>query len=456
MKAPRMSRVLLALHATTPRHPQAPGAPFRRTWSRVLCRKHQVMKAPRMLRVLLALHATTPRRPRAPCAPFRRTWSRVLCRKHQVMKAPRMSQVLLTLHATTPHRPRAPGAPFRRTWSRVLCRKHQVMKALRMSRVLLALHATTPRRPQAPGAPFRRTWSRVLCRKHQVMKAPRMSRVLLALHATTPRRPRAPGAPFRRTWSRVLCRKHQVMKAPRMSRVLLALHATTPRRPRAPGEKGRPIGGKGGLTQALIKKLTNYYGKALHDHDNVEDMQKAVMATFYHVTSTDERPRHELCPQGPQSWCQHQAAEAEGKPLPSYKYQLARHVTDALLPVYRRLSDVQLLSRCLGKKTQNAAESLHSVIWSLLPKDKNASLTATETALNEAVCKFNAGTRRAYTEYCSTLGLQTGQHALRRAAEKDALQKRKAAKALQSRGKASKKPSVKKDTKDYTPVPFDE
>ncbi|XP_077500388.1 uncharacterized protein LOC144111119 [Amblyomma americanum] len=122
-------------------------------------------------------------------------------------------------------------------------------------------------------------------------------------------------------------------------------------------KKGRPIGGKGGLTQALIKKLTNYYGKALHDHDNVEDMQKAVMATFYHVTSTDERPRHKLCPQGPQSWCQHQAAEAEGKPLPSHKYQLARHVTDALLPVYRRLSDVQLLSRCLGKKTQNAAES---------------------------------------------------------------------------------------------------
>ncbi|XP_077488230.1 uncharacterized protein LOC144099059 [Amblyomma americanum] len=195
----------------------------------------------------------------------------------------------------------------------------------------------------------------------------------------------------------------------------------------------KSLRGKGRLTKALIDKLTDYYGWALRNNSNdVAAMQRAVMASYYHVTSTEEEPRHDFCPEGPQSWCQHQAAEAEGKPLPSHKYQLARHVTDALLPVYRRLSDVQLLSRCLGKKTQNAAESLHSVIWSLLPKDRNASLTATETALNEAVCKFNAGTRRAYTEYCSTLGLQTGQHALRRAAEKDALRKRKAAKALQS------------------------
>lgn len=220
------------------------------------------------------------------------------------------------------------------------------------------------------------------------------------------------------------------------------------------GKKGQPLGGKGGLTQDLIKKLTTYYGMALRDNEKLEDMQNAVMATFHHVTSTDDHPCHDLCPEGPQSWCRQRAAEAEGKPPPPHKRQLAKHVADALLPVYQRLSDVQLLTRCVGKKTQNAAESLHSVIWSLLPKDENASLIATETALNEAVCKYNAGTRRAYAEYCCTLGLKTGPHALRRAAEKDALRKRKAAKALQLKGKTSKKPHVQKDTKDYNPGAF--
>lgn len=45
-------------------------------------------------------------------------------------------------------------------------------------------------------------------------------------------------------------------------------------------KKGEPLGGRGGLTQELIKKLTSYYGLALRKHTSVPDMQRAVMATF--------------------------------------------------------------------------------------------------------------------------------------------------------------------------------
>ncbi|KAH7984679.1 hypothetical protein HPB52_023508 [Rhipicephalus sanguineus] len=110
-------------------------------------------------------------------------------------------------------------------------------------------------------------------------------------------------------------------------------------------KKDQPIGGKGGLTQNLIKQLTDYYGQALRQHDEVEDMQRAVMATFYHTTSTDQDPHHEFCPPGPDSWCRHRAAEAKGEPQPPHKYHLGRHVAAALLPVYQRLSDPQLLER---------------------------------------------------------------------------------------------------------------
>ncbi|XP_075547627.1 uncharacterized protein LOC142582108 [Dermacentor variabilis] len=189
--------------------------------------------------------------------------------------------------------------------------------------------------------------------------------------------------------------------------------------------RSKPIGGKGGLTQDLIKKLTNYYGMAIRNNSEVDDMQRAIMATFYHITSTDKDPHHELCPPGPLSWCRHQAAEAEGKAPPEHKHKLATHVSAALLPVYQRLSDPQLLSRCQGKKTQNAAESLHAVIWSILPKEQNASLIAAETAVNEAVCKYNAGTLRAYRQFCASLGLKPGKHSLQRAAGKDALRKKK-------------------------------
>lgn len=62
-----------------------------------------------------------------------------------------------------------------------------------------------------------------------------------------------------------------------------------------------------------------------------------------------------------------------------HRYKLASHVVVALLPVYHCLSQPQLLERCRGKKAQNAAESPHSVIRSVLPKDENATLSAAET-----------------------------------------------------------------------------
>ncbi|XP_075550710.1 uncharacterized protein LOC142584451 [Dermacentor variabilis] len=57
-------------------------------------------------------------------------------------------------------------------------------------------------------------------------------------------------------------------------------------------------GGKGRLTKALIDKLTDYYGWALWNNSNdVAAMQRAVMSSYHHVTSTDEDPHHDLCPE---------------------------------------------------------------------------------------------------------------------------------------------------------------
>ncbi|KAH7954892.1 hypothetical protein HPB49_022588 [Dermacentor silvarum] len=63
------------------------------------------------------------------------------------------------------------------------------------------------------------------------------------------------------------------------------------------GEGKRSLGGKGRLTAELVDRLAVYYGRALKSHvGDVEAMSRAVMATFYHVTSTDSCPNHALCP----------------------------------------------------------------------------------------------------------------------------------------------------------------
>jgi len=77
--------------------------------------------------------------------------------------------------------------------------------------------------------------------------------------------------------------------------------------------KAKKLGGKGKLTETLIKKLSTYYSLAIRRNVNsAQDMKKAIMATFYHMISTDENPRHENCPTGSDNWCQWQQATTLG------------------------------------------------------------------------------------------------------------------------------------------------
>lgn len=58
------------------------------------------------------------------------------------------------------------------------------------------------------------------------------------------------------------------------------------------------LGGRGKLTEDIIVKLSDYYGHAIKRNvgKTVDDMQKDIMSTYYHCTSTDQRPMHFWCP----------------------------------------------------------------------------------------------------------------------------------------------------------------
>ena len=69
---------------------------------------------------------------------------------------------------------------------------------------------------------------------------------------------------------------------------------------------GKGLDGRGRLTYDMIDRIQNYYGMAIRQNTNsVSEMKKAVWALFFHVSSTDENPKHQLCPKGEQSWCKY-------------------------------------------------------------------------------------------------------------------------------------------------------
>ena len=114
-------------------------------------------------------------------------------------------------------------------------------------------------------------------------------------------------------------------------------------------------------------------------------------SSFFHTLSTDEDPHHDRCPAGPNSWCFFQRALANNvEPRPHSK-PLPRDIAQALLPVYRRLGDPQLLQRCLSGKTQNSNEGFHSTLWRVCPKERWASRRTVDTAVAVCAQRYNKG-----------------------------------------------------------------
>ena len=100
---------------------------------------------------------------------------------------------------------------------------------------------------------------------------------------------------------------------------------------------GKTIGGTGRLTDKVINSLQNYYGDAIRrNKGDVQAMMTDVQATLLHSNSTNEQPRHHLCPVGPDSWCKWQVAQATGT-VCDHKEPLPDAIVQLLRPIYSRL-----------------------------------------------------------------------------------------------------------------------
>nr|XP_012230478.1 PREDICTED: uncharacterized protein LOC105676856 [Linepithema humile] len=181
------------------------------------------------------------------------------------------------------------------------------------------------------------------------------------------------------------------------------------------------LGGKGKLTGKLMDELSIYYGLAIRrNHDSVQKMRDAIWGTLYHKLSTDEKPQHDKCPSGEDSWCSWQKAKAENK-LHEYKHKpaLPDEVFEAIKPIYEKLSSDDLLERCIGGFTQNSNESFNALVWSMAPKAVSSGKIVLDTVANLAVCTYNDGIS-SIMQVMKLLGLTIGHNCYNYCLETDA------------------------------------
>lgn len=210
--------------------------------------------------------------------------------------------------------------------------------------------------------------------------------------------------------------------------------------------KGVTLSGKkyGSLTEEKIVKLQNYYRCAITKNiPHVEKMKTAIFATLQHEMSTDNDPRHEKCPDGEDSWCFYRRAVAKREVPPSHKKYLgtalSMEIIQKIMPVYQRLANDELLKRCLRGKTQNANESLHSIIWNKCGKDTFVGKQKICTAVAEGVSEFNQGCMTTANFKWSVFGVSPGENTTVICQKRDKRRIQQSVKRLQNAYKQARK-----------------
>lgn len=141
------------------------------------------------------------------------------------------------------------------------------------------------------------------------------------------------------------------------------------------------------------------------------------MATYYHCFSSDDEPRHNLCPPGENSWCFVQKAISQGaQPQSHSKMKISFHLDNALrkhiLAVYIDLSIPELLQKCLKSRTQNTNESTHARIWQKCPQTKFCGKRRLIFAVAQTVLEYNIGHEGTY--FLADFGCSVGKYARKR------------------------------------------
>ena len=62
-----------------------------------------------------------------------------------------------------------------------------------------------------------------------------------------------------------------------------------------------------------------------------------------------------------------------------------------LKPIFSRLADISLLASCGRGLTQNSNESLHSLVWSFVPKEQFNSPNEVQLGIDLGVLSYNVG-----------------------------------------------------------------
>ncbi|CAF2261146.1 unnamed protein product [Rotaria magnacalcarata] len=153
---------------------------------------------------------------------------------------------------------------------------------------------------------------------------------------------------------------------------------------------GKKFCGKNRMANMNAIRFKIYFAKAIreskHDLDKLYKKSWPISKRHY---STDKEPMHEWC--DPQ-WCKYLQSQLNGREfVPDPRTMIPRACLDLVMPVFEELCSKTSLARVLGGGSQNANESFHSLLWTMVPKHQFCSSTVLRIGLSLSTIVFSNG-----------------------------------------------------------------
>ncbi len=183
------------------------------------------------------------------------------------------------------------------------------------------------------------------------------------------------------------------------------------------GGKRRLTAGQSGVTGRLSELNRNAIRQnvkpRISRHNTGESKSTDVHLKCYILTSLTTV--NKFCPDGEESWCVY---KKNGTPVDDSKGHYL-DLVDLLEPIFVRLSNKDLLERCIEGFTQNQNESFNSLVWKRLPKHLWRGPSHVKAAICLAILQWNLGALRARQHMLDALMLPSGVHTVSLSTRKD-------------------------------------
>lgn len=132
-------------------------------------------------------------------------------------------------------------------------------------------------------------------------------------------------------------------------------------------KRKRSLGGRNRLTENVITYLTRYFGITVRSKriTTPAQMRDDIHSSFKHSSSRDENPKHHHRPATKDSWCFYSKALANNEDPKNnqemkIRFQPAADELTLVKEVNDRLTEGDIILKCLVGRTQNPNESIHS------------------------------------------------------------------------------------------------